>query len=139
MNREPIYQALFAKLSSINGFLTKSRRLQHWSDVPAGAQPALFQAQKSENAVKVRGIPTKWTVDLHLYIYAYSTDANASPSTILNPLVDAIENALAPDSTGNQTLGGLVSHCSIIGNIETDEGVLGSQAVAIIPIQIVTT
>ena len=37
-----------------------------------------------------------------------------------------------------QTLGGLVAHAWIDGVIETDEGVLGDQAVAIIPVVIKT-
>ena len=36
-----------------------------------------------------------------------------------------------------QTLGGLVSDCWISGKIETDEGALGGQAVAIIPIEMI--
>jgi hypothetical protein len=34
------------------------------------------------------------------------------------------------------TLGGLVNYCRIEGDIETDEGLLGEQAVAIIPVSI---
>jgi hypothetical protein len=56
------------------------------------------------------------------------------PAIALNQLVDAIELALSPGPAfEEQTLGGLVSHCRIVGEIETDEGVLGDQAVAIIP------
>ncbi|HXP74621.1 MAG TPA: hypothetical protein VN823_10790 [Stellaceae bacterium] len=55
----------------------------------------------------------------------------------MNPLLDAIETALAPDLVTNvQSLGGLVAHCWIAGKVETDEGVLGGQAVAIVPIEI---
>jgi hypothetical protein len=53
--------------------------------------------------------------------------------------LDALEAALAPSPvTGIQTLGlpGMVRHVTISGKVETDEGVLGDQAVAIVPIEI---
>ena len=60
---------------------------------------------------------------------------------MLNPLLDAVVAALAPGgadlAVNAQTLGGLVSHCWLAGKIETDEGALGGQAVAILPVEIV--
>jgi hypothetical protein len=142
MKREPIYAALFTRLSAAASFNTASRRLRHWSDVTSAEQPALFQAQKSEAAQRLRGQPPKWTIDVDVYVYAQAPDDQTSPAAVLNPLLDAIEAALAPAgadavTSGAQTLGGLVSHCWIAGKITTDEGVLGGQAVAIVPIEIV--
>jgi hypothetical protein len=141
MNRETIYGALFAKLQGAASFKTASRRLRHWGDLQPGEQPALFQAQKDETAHRARGLPPKWTLNLDIYVYAQAPDDTTAPSTVLNPLLDSIEAALAPAgadlATGVQTLGGLVSHCWISGKITTDEGVLGGQAVAIVPIEIV--
>jgi hypothetical protein len=136
MNREPIYSALFAKISQIEGFNTVSRRLKHWDDVTPSEQPALFQSQKSEAVSTVPGMNPVWEFHLDLYLYARSSgDPFSSPAIILNPLIDSVVAALAPDPISNkQTLGGLVQHCWIEGAIETDEGVLGDQAVAIIPI-----
>lgn len=136
MNREPIYSALFAKVSIAPGMQTVSRRLRHWADVPPTDQPALFQIQKSETTTQLKGVPVKWTAKVDLYLYVNMSDPNNTPSTLLNYYLDAIESALAPDISGFQTLGGLVSHCWIGGSVETDEGVLGDQAVAIIPIEI---
>jgi len=141
MNREPIYGALFAKLAAAANFVTASRRLRHWADVGPAEQPALFQAQKSETAKHARGLPPRWTIEIDLYIYAQAPDELTAPASVLNPLLDAVEAALATGgadlATGTQTLGGLVSHCWIAGKIQTDEGVLGGQAVAIVPIEIV--
>jgi hypothetical protein len=64
---------------------------------------------------------------------------SAAPATILNPLLDALEAALAPSpATGIQNLGlpAMVQHPYIAGKIETDEGVLGDQAIAIVPVEI---
>jgi hypothetical protein len=138
--REPIYAALFELIESAAAFVTAERRLRHWSDVAPAEQPALFQSQKSEvGAVKVLGAPTVWTLNVELYLYTHSSDPYQTPVTLLNPLVDAVEAALAPAATtGVQDLGlpAMVQHAYIAGKIETDEGVLGDQAIAIIPVEI---
>jgi len=137
MNREVIYAALFSMLSSSGAYKTKSRKLQHWADVTASRQPALFQAQRTETASTVPGQPTVWNLQVDIYVYANTSNKSEAPSQIINPLLDAIGNALAPDPiTGKCTLGGLVQHAWIEGAIQTDEGVLGDQAVAVVPIVI---
>lgn len=138
INREPIYAALFSLLGGSAGYVTKSRRLLHWTDVPPEQQPALFLAQRNELAATERGKPTRWTLNVDVYVYA-RTDGSNPPGPIINPLLDAIDAALAPNVDGVQTLGGLVHWCRIDGAIETDEGTLGDQAVAIIPISILVS
>ena len=136
--REPIYAALFDLAAGAAGFVTAERRLRHWSDVAPAEQPALFMTQKSEvAAVKTLGAPTVWTLLVEFYLYAHSSDPYLSPATVLNPLVDAVEATLAPAATtGLQDLGlpSMVQHAMISGKIETEEGVLGDQAIAIIPV-----
>ena len=138
--REPIYAALFARVAGAAGFVTAERRRRHWSDVSPAEQPALFQYQKGEvAAVKALGAPTVWTLRVELHLYAHSSDPHSSPATVLNPLLDAVENALAPNAvTGIQDLGlpATVQHAYIAGKVETDEGALGDQAVAIVPVEI---
>lgn len=137
MNREPIYAALFAKLATVAGIVTSSRRLVHWSDVPAISQPALFQTQKSEKQEQRRGLPAKVTLQCEIYLYVNSgNDMSVAPAQQMNALMDAIEAALAPGIDGVQTLGNTVHHCWIEGEIITDEGALGAQAVSIIPVNI---
>jgi hypothetical protein len=137
--REAIFSALFNLVSAVPGLVTTGRRLVHWSEVPPDQQPALFQAQKTQNAQpRPLGVPTKWTLKADLYLYVNSGgDSSSVSATPLNNYLDAIEAALAPNiMSGVQTLGGLVKHCFICGEVLTDEGTLGSQAVAIIPIEI---
>jgi len=139
MNREPIYAALFATVSAVTGFATVSRKFKIYTEVSPADQPALFQIQKGETAIYTRGTPTKWTARVDLVLYANtSNNPDNAPSVALNGLLDAVEAALAPDVSGVQTLGGLCSHCAIVGQIEIIEGVLGEQAAAIIPIEIIT-
>ena len=140
INREPIYAALFALLQDAAEFAVVDRRLRHWSDVSPAAQPALFMTQKTELAsIKTLGASTVWTLAVDLFVYAHSSDPYLAPATVLNPLLDAVEAALAPSAvTGLQDLGlpAMVQHAYISGKIETDEGVLGDQAVAIVPVEI---
>lgn len=135
MTREPIYAALFALGQSVGSFTTKSRILKHWADVSQAETPALFQSQKDELATQQRGTPPKWDGGVTWYIYLDGSDQNP-PSVLLNTILDAVEKALAPPPAQDvQTLGGLVSHCWVEGPIQTDEGTLGTRAVALVSIK----
>ena len=143
IEREAIYSALWTLGSGAWSFATANRRLRHWSDVPPVEQPALFMSQKGAHAsMKALGAPIVWTLYADFYVYAHSSDPYAAPAIILNPLLDALEQALSPSmATGIQNLGlpEMVQHAYIAGKIETDEGVLGDQAIAIVPVEIVCT
>lgn len=140
MNREAIYAALFALVSGADGLVTTSRKLKHWSDVPASQRPALFQTQGRETvlATAANGLPSRWLLEATLYIYV-STPSSISPGEVLNPILDAIAEALAPTPAGTpQTLSGLVEYARIEGAIETSEGTLADDEVALIPVRILT-
>ena len=140
IERETIYSALFALAASSADFTNASRRLKHWSDVAPAEQPALFMSEKGAEArVKTLGGPVEWRLYADFWIYVYSDDPYLAPSSLLNPLIDALEAALAPaPATGIQNLGlpAMVQHAYIAGKVETDEGTLGDQALAIVPVEI---
>jgi len=116
----------------VPGVRTFGRRLAHWADVPAPDQPALFMAAAGQTVtVEGRGLPPRRSLPVRLYLYNRNDDPGQQ-----NDLLDAIETALEPNDEETLTLGGLVSHCRIEGEIETDEGLLGEQAVAIVPVSI---
>lgn len=140
MNREAIYSALFARLASVPGLRTSSRILKHWDDVPAEQQPALYLSQAREQASTTTGQPTVWRLSVDVYVYV-RTSGGQVPGAALNPILDGIEAALslhavtlrhALDVPG-------VEWARIEGEIDTDEGTLGDQAVAIVPIRILVT
>jgi len=142
MTREPIYAGLFAILLEATGLNPNqcSRRWKHFMDVPPEQQPCLFQTQEREMAEQRKGLPPKWSIDVSLHIYVWAPTPTTIPSQLLNPIVDAIDTVLAP-TPGPQnvnTLGGLVAHCWISAPIQYYEGALGQQAVAVVPISIVT-
>lgn len=141
MNREQIYGALFARLDALTEFTVRSRRLKHWTDTPSSEQPALFVSQTGENASTQTGQPTKWLMQVDIYVYARCPKTQ-NPGAVLNPLIDAVCNALNTPHpiTGRTNLGVPgVEWVRVEGKIETDEGTLGEQAVAIIPVVILAT
>ena len=140
ISREPIYAALFGRVAGAVLFVTAGRKLRHWSDLTAAEQPALFMRQKFEVVtVTALGAPTMWKLGVELYVYVHASDPYIAPTAVLNPLLDAVQSALAPAPvTGLQDLGvpEMVQHACIAGKIEITEGVLRDQAVAVIPVEI---
>jgi hypothetical protein len=138
--REAIYSALWELGASAANFASANRRLRHWADVAPAEQPALFMSERGGHAaIKTLGAPIVWTLYADFYIYVHSSDPYLAPAMVLNPLLDALETALAPSpTTGVQNLGlpAMVSHAYIAGKVETDEGVLGDQAIAVVPVEI---
>jgi hypothetical protein len=142
IDREAIYSALWSLVSGAASFVTANRRLRHWSDVSPAEQPALFMSQKAQRGETKSGevnLPVVWTLEAEFYIYVHSSAPYMAPAILLNPLIDAVENVLAFDPwTGVQDLGlpQFVRHARINGRIETAEGVLGDQELAIIPVEV---
>ena len=138
--REAVYAALFSLLAATSGIKTSSRRLKMWTEVAPPDQPALFMVQRHESSKVTTRVPTihELYVDIILYGNNGGQDqSSTAPMSILNPIVDAIEAKLLPGAGSmDQTLGGLVERCRIDGDIQTDEGALGDQAVVIIPVTI---
>lgn len=141
-SRKQVFAALFALASNAAGFQTKSRRVRAWGDVQPPDQPALFQVEGKQTATTTPAVGTKWTYHAELVLYAHveNTGNGADLVDLLNDLVDAVVGAIAPPlGLDTQTLGGLVTDVRIDGTIDTSEGRLGDQAVAIIPILITAT
>lgn len=155
VSREAIFAALFAKVSvamigSAPAFVTTSRTVRTWADVQPQEQPALFQQEGRQPATTLYGQPTKWMFKAELIIYVHKANLPAGVTdvvTMLNNCIDAVVTAighdappffqnLAPTPAAGHTSTGIVGDVRIVGEIETDEGRLGDQAVAIIPIEI---
>ena len=114
MNSEVIYQALFDRLSGIDGFVTMSRRLLLWNDVAPTERPALFVTQGNQSEVPTKGLDAIVELSAEAYIYVHEEDPTKPPSSQLNTMIDRFRAKLAPDHPDiceYQTLGGLVEHC----------------------------
>jgi hypothetical protein len=95
--RETIYTALWDLAAAAGNFASVNRRLRHWADVAPAEQPALFMSEKGGHAaVKALGAPIVWTLHAEFYLYVHSSDPYLPPASILNPLLDALDAALAP-------------------------------------------
>lgn len=147
MNREPIFQALFALTNNLTWgtptprtFVTRSRRVKLFSDVPTEQQPALYQAEHDEVTSQVSNMPYKWVLKAEWVIYqATGFDPNAVPAIENNLILDAIQAALAPAIADpgypkRNTLGGLVHHCYIDGSVFKDPGDIDNQGMMVVPI-----
>jgi hypothetical protein len=141
MSREAIQSALFALLTDehagVAGLALASRRLKAPQDVGPGNCPALFQIYRGETVEWSGMHPLKRVMHLEIVLYVHSGDKSFPTSSLLNPMLDAIDQALgAGDPANVQTLGGLAKRVTINGHIATDEGLLGEYAYAIVPVEI---
>lgn len=138
-SRETIYAALFYLVSNAAEFQTATRRIKEYSDVDQATQPAILQVELGEKWNARIGIPPIVTFNARLFIYCESSDPTQPVSTQMNGLLDSVMAALAPpilpDGKFRQTLGGLVQHAAISGDITIAEGLSG-QSEAVIPIEI---
>jgi hypothetical protein len=138
-SREAIYAALFARVAGSASFQTTTRRVKEYSDVDQATQPALLQVELGENWNARIGMPPIVTLNCRLFVYCESNDPTQPVSTQMNSLLDSLTNALAPPLTPQgsfrQTLGGLVQHAAIAGQVTIAEGLSG-QSEAMVPVEI---
>jgi hypothetical protein len=147
MNREQVYAALYNIVSQATEFNLTSRRLIPADNISSAQMPALCQVQMGEKVYqKFKETAPVYTMDVDLWIYVLGTDNGDGikapvPSSILNPLIDSVETALAPNAaTGVQNLGLTnVQHCYVSGRVEIFEGVHNNTTIAIVPVVILAT
>jgi hypothetical protein len=146
--REQIYTALFALLQNAANFKTVGRVWVPSNKLDPPQLPALFLVENNEHARQTApGRPAKWLLDVDVVIYTRNEGESQVPGAesyvpamALNNLLDAVESALAPPSSTNvQTLGALVQHCWIEGEIEKDAVLQGANSMAVVPVRILTT
>lgn len=142
VSRQTIDQALFGVLKDNlpPSVKTVSRKLKGWDDVPASQQPAVFLVKRTEYVERKRGFPSKVLAKFDIVVYVHTGGVSSVvPADMLNPILDSVCAAFEPnDGQYIQTLGlpETVSHAAINGEILTDEGVLGDQAFAVIPVEV---
>jgi hypothetical protein len=137
LTRETYYGELANRLRAIPGIRTFSRRLLHVNELPAAQQPALFLAQTFQRPTYQPGRTIIWEFGADLYLYVRDPKGS-TPGVLMNPLMDALCAVFAPDNANVNacTFGGLC-HRVELGPIETDEGTMGEQAIAILPVTMV--
>jgi hypothetical protein len=135
-----------AGIAMSQGLQTYGRRLKPWTEV--AAQPALFLVQANETFPGLSDIPARQSsvparIELLAYawIYARAADPDSVPDTLLNVLLDALEQALDPPPTAPtgrwQSLGlSGVLHARIEGELLRDGGHFDGHAVCRVPIAV---
>lgn len=155
MDRETIFNALFALTEKARwnigtalapvyqSFATRTRRIALFSDVPDKQQPWLGQSEHSESINQVSRMPYKVTLQAQWVVYhVMGKQPGTVPTTRNNQILDALQEAIAPAKTDpgyldqRNTLGGLVYHCYIDGDIFKDPGDIDNQAMLIVPIKL---
>lgn len=153
-SREQIFEALFALVLGAE-FVTpimkkttwqgKARKFVAPSQIPNDVQPFLaqFEGFPEEYAQHGNRLPPIRTLGARLFCWARvdSTDTAQLGAQYLNTMMEAVEEALKPDtagfgSPGLLTLGDLVQWCRIEGTILRFPGDTDTQALVCIPIKI---
>lgn len=122
-------------------FQTVGRNAAIWSNVPAGDQPALQLIHSGEQVVQntAYGL-AKYALHFEVLIYARAdASPNAVADTMINAMLDAIDAQMQSTPPGErQTLGGIVYHAWIEGEILIDTGILDQQVAILIPIKVLS-
>lgn len=114
---------------------TVSNRLRLWGDVGPDQQPAAFLVTHKEMD-EYRGLGlVRRRLELLIWCYTRSDSDPGGPQ--LDTLMEAFEaafNVVDDNSTGSNTLGGLVYWCRIEGRVFKDPGDLDNQTLLIVPL-----
>ena len=145
--REAVAEALYNLLAATQvnnqaAFKSSSRKAKVWSNTNNSDQPAMFLIHTGEQVLQnqVFGLP-KYLLHFEILIYARA-DANPSvtPDTLINGLLDAIDAQLqSKPPAERQTLGNLVYHAWIEGEILIDTGIIDQQIAVLVPVKVRTT
>lgn len=137
VTREDIMTALCARVFAVSSFKTTGRRVLHWSKVEQ--QPACFVRNVKETVERPNIVFAKRTMHAEIWIYFQAgSNKEAEPGAELNRLAEALDAAFEPDDggLGTLTLGGLVQHCWIEGEVDIDPGDYDGQAKLVVPVLI---
>lgn len=154
VTREQIYGALWDLHSEVKWdidpmdplifetWVSSSRRVQLFNDVPMDQQPYVCQAEHGEQIQQTSNLPYKRIFEASWIIYqASANDENVAGAILNNKILDAIQAALAPKVAdpgypNRNTLGGLVYHCFLDGIILKVPGDIDNQAMMVVPVKL---
>src|ERR1700731_4659884 len=106
-------------------FQTVGRDAAIWSNISPGDQPALYLVHSGEQVMQntAYGL-AKYALHFEILIYARAdASPNAVSDTMINAMLDAIDTQMQSVPPGErQTLGGVVYHAWIEGEILIDSG-----------------
>jgi hypothetical protein len=122
-------------------FQTVGRNVHTWGNISQADMPALYLIHPGEQVVQNQayGLP-KYALHFEVLIYARADAAPSGvPDSLINAMLDAIDTQMQSTPPGEkQTLGGVVYHAWIEGEILIDSGILDQQIAILIPIKVLT-
>lgn len=122
-------------------FQTVGRNVQTWGAIAVGDQPAMFIVHSGEQIVQSQAYGlSKYMLHFELVIYARADASPAAvPDTLINAMLDAIDAQMQSAPKGErQTLGGVVYHAWIEGDVFIDSGILDQQIAMLVPVKVLT-
>lgn len=152
MVRNPIYNALLLQLQQLTTTYAEeygnvqvvSRGFVPWTE--ADVQPAIFIVPVNEKGDYKRGLPTKWTFKIDLYVYNKWVDSVQQGVILLTQIMDGIDYVLSPlgpnggiltDNGYVNNLNGLAVYCALQGEADISGGFLNQgQTIARMPLEI---
>ena len=144
--REVVATALFnlLKATQVNGsspFVSMGQNPKIWSKLTPGDQPAMYLVDIGETVVQNQAYGlSKYLLHFEILIYVRADASPAAiPATQLRTLRDAIDAQMQSIPPGErQTLGNVVYHAWIEGEVLVDTGILDQQCVVMIPVKVLT-
>ena len=137
-DREQIANALLALLTGAGAPWNASGRLwRTWTD--ARAYPAMFLRDGEEKWIAPRPneLRRQVVLEFEAWLYVAKPGTDTVPATALNQAVAAVDTALIAGPTQPLiTLGGLVRHCWIEGELVKDSGEYSGTPTAMVPIKV---
>lgn len=138
--REAVFSALLTALTNgVPGLTTYSRRMQLPGNMSPGILPALLLREEFE-VIENKGNLVNRVWDATIFLVFRNTSQTVPGATIINPLLELVEAALAPDDRAHNTftLGGLVHYARIEGRIVIESGDVDATGLggAIIPLKL---
>lgn len=142
VRREAIYAALFALVAQTPGLTSWQRKYIPVTKIDAPVAPLLCQVQGAQDGVwKGPQLGVPWTLAADLIVYVHADNCAPDPPIVrLNQILDDLELLVQGNLRGGeQTLGGLVQHCRMVGHVEVYESIESPIAFAIVPITMTAT
>jgi hypothetical protein len=142
--REDVAAAVFALLAPLTLgspplVKTVSRRIQPAAQMQPGAMPAVFQVQMDETVESIsRTLEGMYVTVMNFewFVYAHSSDPNASPSSVLNPIVDAVLGCLPAALQVPFVVDNVPMPLFWDGSIAYVEGIIMDMSIARIPVKV---
>lgn len=137
--REQVSAALFNLLKTAYPWVKSARAAQMWDAVGSTNQPYMAVFAVGNEAKEQARALTRWRMKFVCLVYLRAdqsqVDAGTTVETTINQIIDAVDAALVGPIKGErQTLGGLVEHAWIEGEIFIDTGIVDQQCAILIPI-----